>query len=191
MKFRDVPALAIGALALTALAAPSHAAVSVLGTGLGQSCYEAAEFGGDPRDGVTTCTTALDDTALTISDRAATFVNRGILRARSDDANGALDDYDRGISLDANLAEAYVDRGATMISLKRYDQAVSDLNRGISMNAKRPHIAYYDRAIANEALGNIRAAYEDYKQAVQLQPDFTLATEQLARFKVVRKSNTE
>lgn len=191
MNIRDVSALAIGALALAAFSAPSHAAVSVLGMGLGQSCYEAAEFGGDPRGGVATCTMALNEAALTHEDRAATHVNRGIMRARSDDAMGALDDYDQGIALDADLPEAYVDRGATMISLKRYDEAITDLDKGISMNAKRLHIAYYDRAIADEALGNLRAAYQDYKKAVELEPDFGLATEQLARFKVVRKNQTE
>ena len=71
--------------------------------------------------------------------------------------------------------------------LKRYKEALVDINKGIALGAKRPHIAYYDRAIADEALGDIRGAYEDYKKAVELEPDFALATEQLPRFKVVRK----
>jgi tetratricopeptide (TPR) repeat protein len=83
-----------------------------------------------------------------------------------------------------------VDRGATEIVLKDFNHALSDINRGISLKANQPEIAYYDRAIVDEANGDVRAAYEDYKMAVQLAPDFALASDQLSRFKVVRKSGT-
>jgi tetratricopeptide (TPR) repeat protein len=185
MKVR-VLAMVSGCVAACFAVSNAMAAVTVLGNGAAHSCYEFAEFGGNPTDGISTCTFALDQTALSIKDRAATFVNRGILRARKSDSEAALADYDRGIALNPSLGEGYVDRGAVMIVLKRYDDALSDLDKGISLGANRIQIAYYDRAIVDEALGNIRAAYEDYKKAAEIQPDFTLATEQLARFRVVR-----
>lgn len=178
-----VPAFA--ALAL-ATGTSANAAVTVLGNGVAHSCYEFAEYGGNSTDGIQTCTFALEQTTLSVRDRAATFVNRGILRVRKDDAEGALADYDRGLAMDAALAEGYVDRGAAMIALRRYDDAVAEIDKGISLGANRPQIAYYDRGIADEALGNIRAAYEDYKKAAEIQPDFHLATDQLSRFRVVR-----
>jgi tetratricopeptide (TPR) repeat protein len=92
--------------------------------------------------------------------------------------------------MDGQHGEGYVDRGATYIAMQRYQDALDDINRGIEMGAKKPHIAYYDRAIADEALGNIRAAYMDYKKAVEIEPNFPLATEQLSRFKVVRKESS-
>ena len=73
------------------------------------------------------------------------------------------------------------------LALHRYKEALGDLNKGIDMGAREPQIAYYDRAIVNEALGNIRDAYEDYKKAVEIQPDFTLAIHELERFRVVHK----
>jgi len=163
----------------------SQAAVTVLGNGVAHSCFEFAEYGGNTTDGIETCSFALEQTTLSVRDRAATFVNRGILRARREDAEGALADYDRGLAMDASLAEGYVDRGAAMIALRRYDDALADIDKGISLGANRPQIAYYDRAIADEALGNIRAAYEDYKKATEIQPDFRLALDQLSRFRVV------
>lgn len=185
MKFFLVSLASISCLALAA--APSaQAAVTVLGNGVAHSCYEFAEYAGNPTDGINTCTFALEQTTLSVRDRAATYVNRGILRARKDDADGALADYDRGLAMDASLAEGYVDRGAVMIVLRRYDDAVAEIDKGISLGANRPQIAYYDRGIADEALGNIRAAYEDYKKAAQIQPDFKLALDQLSRFRVVR-----
>jgi tetratricopeptide (TPR) repeat protein len=185
MKFRTLGAAALSTLA--AWAVPSaQAAVTVLGNGVAQSCYEVAEFGGNPIDGISACTFALEQTTLSVKDRAATFINRGILRARKSDTDGALADYNRGLAMDAALGEGFVDRGAIMIVLRRYDDAVADIDKGIALGSNRLQIAYYDRGIADEALGNIRAAYEDYKKAAEIQPDFALATEQLSRFRVVR-----
>ena len=89
--------------------------------------------------------------------------------------------------MDGAHGEGYIDRGATYLAMQRYQDALEDINKGIEMGSNKPHIAYYDRAIAHEALGNVRAAYQDYKKAVEIEPDFALASEQLSRFKVVRK----
>ncbi|HEY2033503.1 MAG TPA: hypothetical protein VGH02_07410 [Rhizomicrobium sp.] len=183
--FRKV--LTIAGLSFAAMSVPAGAAISVLNGSLAYSCYQAAEYGGSAVEGVRLCTLALEQTALPPRDRAATMINLGIVRSRDDDAQGALDSYNHGLAMDPSLGEGYVDRGATEIVLKDYEAAVADITKGLSLNANKPEIAYYDRAIANEALGNIRDAYIDYKKAVELSPDFALATEQLARFKVVRK----
>ncbi len=164
----------------------AHAAVTVLGNGLAQVCFQTAEFGGEPKDGIVACSEALEQGALSLRDHAATLINRGILYSRVDDTETALKDYNEGLSIDPNMGEGYVDRGAAYIVLKRYDEALQDINKGIALNAKRLQIAYYDRAIIQEALGNVRAAYDDYKKAAEIEPDFALATEQLARFKVIR-----
>ncbi|HEY2446155.1 MAG TPA: hypothetical protein VGI20_10485 [Rhizomicrobium sp.] len=187
MKFRTMKTIAVSAIVIS-VASHAQAAVTVLGNGVAHSCFQFAEFGGNSTDGISTCSFALQQVALPVRDRAATYINRGILRARDEDTQGALSDYNQGLAMDAELGEGYVDRGAIMIVLRRYDDAVADFDKGISLGANRLQIAYYDRAIADEALGNIRAAYEDYKKAAEIQPDFALATEQLSRFRVVRKS---
>jgi tetratricopeptide (TPR) repeat protein len=180
----------VAAATLSTLAAgQSLAAVTVLGNGIARSCYESAEFGGNAFEGIQTCSEAIENSTLTPKDLAATYINRGILRSRTENTSGALADYDKGLSLDSFLGEGYVDRGAVMIVLRRYDDALADIDKGIAMGSNRLQIAYYDRAIVEEALGNIRAAYQDYKKATEIQPDFALAIEQLARFRVVHKSS--
>lgn len=188
MKVRSLLSLGAAALGMF-FVSQSDAAVTVLGNGLGNACYQAAEFGIDAKSSIPTCTLAIEQEALSLSDRAATYINRGILRSRSGDPDGALSDYNQGLSMDPSHGEGFVDRGAAYISLQRYDQALADIDKGIQIGAKKPHIAYYDRAIVDEALGNVKAAYLDYKKAVELEPDFTLANEQLSRFKVVRKES--
>ncbi|MGH6870160.1 MAG: tetratricopeptide repeat protein [Rhizomicrobium sp.] len=181
-----IRALLLTAAAAMMLGSQAQAAITVLGASLAHNCYQAAEFGGDPKTGIATCNYALDG-AMPTSDRAATYINRGILKSRNSDPDGALDDYNHGLSLNASLGEGYVDRGATMIVLKRYQDALNDIDKGISMGSKKPEIAYYDRAIVDEALGDIRGAYLDYRKAVEISPGFTLASEQLTRFRVIKK----
>jgi tetratricopeptide (TPR) repeat protein len=176
--------IALGIASL--LSQSAQAAVTVLGNGLAHTCFEAAEFGGgDAEDGIKACSDALDQMALPVRDRAATLVNRGIIYSRISEPVLAIADYDKGIEMAPNLGEAYVDRGAALIVLSRFDEAVQDIDKGIAMGSNRLQIAYYDRGLAQEALGNVRADYEDYKKATEIEPDFTLASSQLARFRVV------
>src|ERR1700685_1806746 len=82
MKLREIFTITA---TLTLAALPARAAITVLGNTLAHNCYEAAEFGGNPTDGIATCTSALNGPALSASDRAATLINRGILKSRDAD----------------------------------------------------------------------------------------------------------
>jgi tetratricopeptide (TPR) repeat protein len=166
----------------------AQAAVTVLGGGPAQECFQVAEFGGNASQGITKCTFALD-TLLSPRDRAATFVNRGVLRLSLHQNDRALADIDSGITIAPDLADAFVDRGAVSIALGQFPQALEDLNKGIALGPHRPQIAYYDRAIIFEQQGDIRAAYNDYKKALEIAPDFEPAAKELKRFRVVQKSD--
>lgn len=182
MFAKQLATLAAGAMLC---AVPSaNAAVTVLGPGPAQQCFQIAEYGGDVHDGIQRCTFALN-TALSISDRAATFVNRGVLRLSLHENEQALTDINMGISIDPELGDAYVDRGAASIALGHYEEALADLNKGIALGVHRPEVAYYDRAIIDEHNGDIRAAYNDYKKALEIVPGFGPALEELKRFRVV------
>jgi tetratricopeptide (TPR) repeat protein len=165
----------------------ADAAITVIGSGPAQLCYEGAENGGDAGEYVAYCNQALN-TVLSVRDRAATFINRGVLRLTLNEVNAALSDFDSGLGLDPALGEGYVDRGASLIEKKEYAEALESIDKGLSLGARRPALAYFDRAIANEGLGNIPAAYKDYQQALVVQPGFTMASDELKRFKVVRKT---
>lgn len=177
----------LAAAALLAVASQSPAAVVVLGNNLARNCYLSAEYPAHPATGLIDCNKALAG-PVAINDRAATLVNRGILRALLSDTSGAISDYDEAIALDATLADAYLDRSAAMITLKRFIDALHDANRALELNVRRKEIAYYNRAIANEALGNVQGAYDDFHAALQIEPKFAAAAEQLTRFRKVTAS---
>jgi tetratricopeptide (TPR) repeat protein len=187
MLAKALPVVGAFGIALC-LSSSAGAAITVLGPGPAEDCFHYAEYGGNARDGIARCTFALD-TALSINDRAATYVNRGVLKLSLNDSAAALVDINEGIQIAPNLGDAYVDRGAASIALGHYDDAMADLNKGISLGPHRPQVAYYDRAIIFEHNGDIRGAYEDYKKALELAPDFAPAAEELKRFRVVNKTN--
>ncbi|HEY4940393.1 MAG TPA: hypothetical protein VII56_03115 [Rhizomicrobium sp.] len=178
-----VPILAMAVAVLAAL--PAQSAVSVLGSSGAHSCYVSAGFDGNAKAGIVACTEALTNEVLTNVDRASTLINRAILLARARNTDGALEDYAAALALGGNDGEVYLNRSAVFITLKRYDDALKDADRAITLGAGRMEIAYYNRAVANEELGNVGAAFEDYKTALRLEPRFAAASNQLRRFRVV------
>lgn len=183
-----VAALALGSAAI--LSTGAFAAEAVIGGKLAPYCYQIAETGGDAQAGVDVCSRALRTDSLGAHDRAATLVNLGVLQSRLDDHHAALATYDKALQTDGALAEAYVDRSAALIALKDYSAAYESADKGLSLGTRTPELAYYNRAIAEEGMGNNLAAYHDLRQAVALTPGFTRAADELKRFHVVRASGS-
>jgi tetratricopeptide (TPR) repeat protein len=175
---------AVSALALlggVAAVSQANAVVLVLGGGAGSKCYATAEFG-DPFEAFEICTRALSGAEMTVRDRAATYINRSVVRLRVHDWSGALGDTDLAITRVSSLGEAYVNRGAALLNLNRPQDALSDLNKAITIGLDKVHLAYYNRGLAKEKLNDPRGAYADYKKALDLDPTFTTAADELKRF---------
>ena len=74
---------------------------------------------------------------------------------------------------------------AGLIGLGRYQDALPSLEKAVTLSSgNKLKLAYYNRAIVREHLGDINGAYFDYKKAAELDPKFAPAQEQLARFTV-------
>jgi len=172
-----------------ALPVSANAAISVFGGGMGRDCYLAAEQARGQRDGVDVCDRALAEEALSTADRAATLVNRGIVKMQAKDLTAAITDFDTAIRSRPDTAEAYINKGIALIHLGGRDKdAVAQLTLGIEKNPTRPEIAFYARGIANEQLGATREAFDDYSRAASLKPGWADPVAQLARFSVVKRA---
>jgi tetratricopeptide (TPR) repeat protein len=179
--------LTLAIFAVAALAGGgAQGAVEVLGDGPARMCFLAANGEGFAASGVEVCSKALR-TDLTHDDRAATYINRGVVELNARDYDAAVSDFDQGIGVKPQMGEGYLNRGATYIALNRFREALDDIDKGLALGISKPHIGYYDRAIAHEGLGDARAAFDDYTRAHELAPDFTRASDQLKRFKVIEK----
>jgi tetratricopeptide (TPR) repeat protein len=170
---------------MLALAPAAAAQVTVIGGGLAKDCYEAAKFGLlREADAETLCSRALEQEALNISNRAATFTNRGVLRMRQGKLDAALSDYASSKRISPNSGPTWLNEGAAYILKQDYNAALVSLDRAIELESLDLYAAYYNRALARERTGDVEGAYFDFVKSKELNPDYLPTDDQLARFTV-------
>ncbi|MGD9816030.1 MAG: tetratricopeptide repeat protein [Hyphomonadaceae bacterium] len=199
-RFPDwIPAIAFAA-AVVALAAPAAAegqdpnddprAVTVVGSDAhGRRCAQAVQRGDVSDRTVETCTRALNYARITREARIQLLVNRGVVYLRRSEFQHALEDFDAVIAIDDRNAEAFLNRGAALIQLRQPGPAVAAITTALGLGVREPHKAYFNRAAAREALGDLRGAYEDYNTALEIEPDWGPASAELARFARSRREH--
>lgn len=164
---------------------PALGAVSAIGNTAARSCYLAAETGGSPTtDVLRFCDDALVQ-SLSHDETVATLVNRGILKSKLGNFDGAISDYDAALSHDPDQAEAYLNKGFALLDLAETgDQAKPLFDTALAKKTRRPELAYYGRGVAHEMSGQVQAAYRDYRQASRMDPKWRQPKLELARFRV-------
>lgn len=165
------------------------AAISVIGNSIAHACYEDARQAAPLHVDIANCNRALEDEALDTRDRAATMVNRGIIRMFAANDKGALADYNGAIELQPHMGDAYLNRGILYLRTEKDADAIADLTKGLSLGSTKPEAGYYSRAIAFELAGDVKSAYLDYRKALELAPKWALPQEQLTRFQVKTKTD--
>jgi len=177
--------VALSVVAGVLAAGSALAGVTVLGTGKARACYEAAE-GRDYSDKtLALCSEALSDDALSYHDRAATLVNRGIVRMGLKDLHGAVADYEKALAMRQDMGEAYVNLGIAYMFQERDGEARTALTRGLELKPGKAHVGYYTRGVVNELMGDVSSAYHDYRKAAELAPAWDEPKAQLQRFRVI------
>jgi len=177
----------LAGLGLCAAGIVSQASAAGLSRDDARECYLAtlkdASAGAD-QAGLRACGAALE--AADNSDaRAGLLANRAYIRLRMTDYPGTVTDADASLSLAPDLAAANLNRGAGLIGMGRYQDALPSLEKAVALSSgDKLELAYYNRGIVREHLGNISGAYFDYKKAAELDPKFAPAQEQLARFRI-------
>lgn len=100
-------------------------------------------------------------------------VNLANARFKRGDQNGALQDYEQALQLNPNnvlKAGIYNNRGNVYFAQKNYQTALNDYNRALNL-LKNYADAFYNRGLANEALGNIQNAISDFQKAAKFYND--------------------
>jgi len=162
--------------------APGSGDLVVSGDPHALACQQAAQFGDAKGGGPDECTQALASPQLHEHDLAATYTDRGAIYMQHRQYEQAKADFDAALKLEPAIANIYIDRGGTLIALKRYAEAIADIDHGLALGPDQPEKAYFNRAIADEHLKDLKAAYQDYLKASQLNPNWAAPKEELARF---------
>lgn len=170
---------------LMTFASAAQAQVTVIGGGLARDCYEAVKYGLMKNAAAEeVCTRALEHEAMNVSNKAATYTNRGVARMRQGNFDSALTDYAASKRMSPESGPTWLNEGAAYILKKDYNSALVSLNRAIELESNDLYAAYYNRALARERTGDVEGAYYDLVKSKELNPDFPQTDEQLARFTV-------
>jgi tetratricopeptide (TPR) repeat protein len=183
--FRFIATLCI--VPVSFIAGTASAGTFSIGKSYSAECYDNAKIKGFGSGIIDACNRAIKEDALTPKDRASTFINRGIVRSYLNDLVGALEDYDKALSIKPDFAEAFANRGSVFIRMERYDDALVALNKALALELKKPERVYYNRAIVYEKQGMMRQAYEDLRKAVEIAPLWHQPKRELMRYQVVER----
>lgn len=162
--------------------------VTILGDNTdARDCYFAAQIAvqmqSSSKSDVTTCTRALQTPQLGQRDRAATYINRGILYVALEDYQAAIDDYAKAEELHPEFGALHVNRGNLYFMGQAYDSAIREYNIALQMGVRQQSVAHLNRGMAYEKLGRLREAMADYQQALELAPEWLLVRDKLERVK--------
>ena len=175
------------AIAATVASTPAGAGLISIGNSTARDCYEAAIARSADRNSFSHCDIALDQEGLSPQDRAATLVNRGALYLRGHNYRSAGRDFDAALRSDSNNAEAWLNLAIVRLQQGGSSEAMPMIEKSLALNTVRQALAYYSRAIANERMGRVRAAYDDLQRAHSLAPTWREPTEDLKRYQVRRR----
>ncbi|WP_228024689.1 tetratricopeptide repeat protein [cf. Phormidesmis sp. LEGE 11477] len=109
-----------------------------------------------------------------LPETAAVWSNRGNVRVRRNDLEGAIADYDQAITLAPGEPDPYLNRGALREAMGEWEDAIADYNQVLQIDPDDP-AAYNNRGNAEAGLGEWDLAVADYQAAITLQPSFSLA----------------
>ncbi len=104
---------------------------------------------------------------------AIAYIKRGRAQLRLLNLTEARKDFLRAIARSPELAEAHVYLGVTLVRGDQFNSAVTRLTRGIELKprSKIDRLqAYTHRAVAQNELGKITEALEDFERAMMTQP---------------------
>jgi len=178
------PLLLLGLLLLTSdLAAQS---VTIFSSGQeARRCMSAAEIAANmdvaTRDDLKDCDFAIANGKLSQKDLAATYCNRGVIKASLELYQEAFEDYGTAIETMPELPEPYVGRGNVYFLANKLDRAIQDYDKAIDLNLGRLQVALLNRGMAYEAQGRLEQAESDYRRALDLAPGWSRVQEKLDR----------
>lgn len=105
---------------------------------------------------------------------AEPYYYKGLYYSTVNDKSKALDLFDKAIKIDYNFLDGYIEKGALLYEMKKYQDALSVFNLCLTVSPKFAD-AYYWIAKCQEAMGQKPEAKLNYERAFSLDPNMTEA----------------
>ena len=101
------------------------------------------------------------------------YFNSGIVKYKSRDYEGAIEDFDKAIKLNPEISQIHSARGLCNCSMGNLEEAKKDYTRAIELESSnnQKNIYYLARAAVNVRLNLIDEADADYQNADKLKQE--------------------
>jgi tetratricopeptide (TPR) repeat protein len=139
----------------------------------------AAEYHKPASSAIADCDAALEAEMLDKRDRAATYVNRGIILVALERYRDGYSDYLKAVELAPDLPEPYLNRGNVWFMAERYDRAIADYQKSLELRLGPAQIAHTNLGMAYARLGNRAEAEAQFRRAIDLAPEWDLPRKKL------------
>jgi tetratricopeptide (TPR) repeat protein len=113
---------------------------------------------------------ALDEAVRQSPESAPAYANRGVVRARLGDVDGAIADYNRAHELGAPAGEVLFNRCQALVSKHDYPGAIADCTAVLDENPSHAG-ASFTRGAARWLAGDGDEARADFVRAMEMEPD--------------------
>ena len=97
------------------------------------------------------------------------YLERGLARENLNQVDGAVDDFEHALSVDANLAQAHTELGLVYRDRGDLNRAVNEFSLSLGITSTTD--ALFQRGQLYESLGQHEKALADYDAAIHEQPD--------------------
>ncbi|MDX2098405.1 MAG: tetratricopeptide repeat protein [Leptolyngbyaceae cyanobacterium bins.59] len=128
------------------------------------------------------------DPAL-IQEKVKEMINQGVQKAASNDHWAAISKFNQAVRLDGNHAIAYYNRSLSYLKLNYGEEALQDCCKAIQLNPSYAK-AYNCRGNIRKQRGDLRGACADYQQALEIDPNFSGARQNLEKVQARLQAKT-
>ena len=102
------------------------------------------------------------------------YNDRGAIKYKLNNFQGAIDDFREAIEIDPSFAMAYSNSGSAKCRLNDFQGAINDFNEAIEIDPSSA-MAYSNRGSAKFELRNYKGAFDDFNKAIELDPNYAMA----------------
>ena len=127
-----------------------------------ESCHHAARTG---RDDVAVCDLLLATPGISAGVQTELLDSRARIHHKANRLEQAEADLSAALVLTPDNGRLYINRGNLRLSMGDALAALADYNLGVELTFASEPRAFYNRAFAHRALGDLRAALDDFDTA--------------------------
>lgn len=115
------------------------------------------------------------DQAIKLDDKSAQFyLLRGELKRNAGDLGAALEDFNKAVEIDPEDIDVRIERAVALMESDERDKALADIDEAFNVvkdsGGVHPEL-YATRGDIRAAMGDTLRAREDYRQAIEMDPD--------------------